>query len=176
MSLEVILTLIALLAGVAFVVLLYRKRKNERPDAVVIEKLTMDKLLNDVKVELADIIKEETSFGKDDEEWEAAYKRKKRLKAAMKNCIYGIEADKIIVKDLIRDVVKTRLPTEEAIAELIDFNGVYVEPMVKWEILMYFLKKKYKKDAMTYIIKTYGWDRVRYDIEDHTTPHHLVTG
>ena len=48
MSLEVILTLIALLAGVAFVVLLYRKRKNERPDAVVIEKLTMDKLLNDV--------------------------------------------------------------------------------------------------------------------------------
>ena len=72
MSLEVILTLIALLAGVAFVVLLYRKRKNERPDAVVIEKLTMDKLLNDVKVELADIIKEETSFGKDDEEWEAA--------------------------------------------------------------------------------------------------------
>lgn len=175
MSLEVILTLIALLAGVAFVVLLYRKRKNERPDAVVIEKLTMDKLLNEVKVELADIIKEETSFGKDDEEWEAAYKRKKRLKAAMKNCIYGIEADKIIVKDLIRDVVKTRLPTEEAIAELIDFNGVYVEPMVKWEILMYFLKKKYKKDAMTYIIKTYGWDRVRYDIEDHTTPHHLVT-
>ena len=59
MSLEVILTLVALaLVGVS-VVLLYRKRKNERPDAVVIEKLTMDKLLNDVKVELADIIKEE---------------------------------------------------------------------------------------------------------------------
>ena len=175
MSLEVILTLVALaLVGVS-VVLLYRKRKNERPDAMVIEKLTMDKLLNDVKVELADIIKEETSFGKDDEEWEAAYKRKKRLKAAMKNCIYGIEADKIIVKDLIRDVIKTRLPTEEAIAELIDFNGVYLDPMVKWEILMYFLKKKYKKDALSYIIKTYGWDAVRYDIEDHTTPHHLVT-
>lgn len=175
MSLEVILTLIALLAGAVFVYLLYRKRKNERPDAVAIEKLTLDKLLNDVKVELADLIKEETSFGKDDEEWEAAYKRKKRLKAAMKNCIYGIEADKIIVKDLIRDVIKSRLPDESTIAELIDFNGVYVDPMVKWEILMYFLKKKYKKDALTYIIRTYGWDRVRYDIEDHTTPHHLVT-
>lgn len=175
MSLEVILTLITLLAGAVFVYLLYRKRKNERPDAVAIEKLTIDKLLNDVKVELADLIKEETSFGKDDEEWEAAYKRKKRLKAAMKNCIYGIEADKIIVKDLIRDVIKSRLPDESAIAELIDFNGVYVDPMVKWEILMYFLKKKYKKGALTYIIRTYGWDRVRYDIEDHTTPHHLVT-
>lgn len=175
MSLEGILTLIALAAGAAFVLLLYRRRKNERPDAVVVGKLTMDKLLNDVKVELADLIKEETSFGKDDEEWEAAYKRKKRLKAAMKNCIYGIEADKIIVKDLIRDVIKTRLPDETAIAELIDFNGVYVDPMVKWEILMYFLKKKYKKDALTYIIKTYDWDRVRYDIEDKTTPHHLVT-
>ena len=62
MSLEVILTLVALaLVGVS-VVLLYRKRKNERPDAVVIEKLTMDKLLNDVKVELADIIKATTFY------------------------------------------------------------------------------------------------------------------
>lgn len=175
MSLEVILTLVALLVGAVLIFLLYRKRKNERPDAVVVEKLTMEKLLNDVKVVLAELVKEETSFGKDDEEWEAAYKRKKRLKAAMENCIYGIDADKIIVKDLIRDVIQTRLPNETAIAELIDFNGVYLDPMVKWEVLMYFLKKKYKKDALKYIIKTYSWDRVRYEIEDHTVPHHLVT-
>lgn len=175
MSVEAILTALCLAAGAVLVVVLYNKRKNERPDTVVTEKLTMDKLLNEVKVKLADIVKEETSFGRDDAEWEAAYKRKKRLKSAMKNCIYGIESDKIIVKDLIRDVIQNYLPDEDAIAELIDFNGSYVDPMVKWEVLMYFLKKKYKKDAMTYLIETYDWDRVRYDIEAGTTPHHLVT-
>ena len=66
MSLEVILTLVALLVGAVLIFLLYRKRKNERPDAVVVEKLTMEKLLNDVKVVLAELVKEETSFGKDD--------------------------------------------------------------------------------------------------------------
>lgn len=175
MGIEAILTILALAVVAGAVYLLYKKRKNERADVAIIEKLTMDRLLNEVKVALADLVKEETSFGRDDEEWEAAYKRKKRLTSAMKNCIYGIEADKIIVKDLIRDVIKTRLPEPGDIAELIDFNGVYLDPMVKWEVLMYFLKKKYKKDAVKYLMETYHWDRVHYDIEGGTTPHHIVT-
>ena len=175
MTIEVIMTIIVIAAGIAGVIVLYRRRKNERPDAVVVERLTVDKLLNEVKLALAELVKDDSFFGKDDEEWEAAYKRKRRLKLALKNCVYGIEADKIIVKDLIRDIIKVHLPTEAEISDIIDFNGYYVEPMVKWEILMYFLKKTYKKDAMTYLIKTYGWDRVRYDIEDGTVPHHLVT-
>lgn len=175
MAVETLLTILTLALGTVAVLLLYRKRRNERPDAMAVEKLTMDKLLNEVKIELAELIKEDNFFGKSDEEWEAAYKRKKRLKTAMRNCIYGIDADKIIVKDLIRDVCRNRLPNEEAVAELIEFNGSYVEPMVKWEILMYFLKKEYKKDALSYLIQKYNWDRVRYDIEEHKTPHHLVT-
>lgn len=175
MSLNYINAIVSLLIGAVGIYLLYRARKNERPDVALIDRMTMERLLNIVKVELAELIKEETTFGRSDEEWAAAYKRKKRLKSAMKNCVYGIEADKIIVKDLIRDVVKIQLPTESDIADLIDFNATYIDPMVKWEILMYFLKKKYKKDAMTYLIKTYHWDRVRYEIEDGTVPHHLVT-
>ena len=175
MTVEIILTVVTLLLGGVGVYLLYRKRKNERPDVVVRDKLTMDSLLNTVKVALAELVKEDATFGGDDEEWAAAYKRKKRLSSAMKNCVYGIEADKIIVKDLIRDVIQSKLPTEEAIAEIIDFNGVYVEPMVKWEILLYFLKKKYKKDAVKYLIETYHWDDVRYTIENKTVPHYLVT-
>ena len=151
MTIEIILTVVALLVCGGVVYLLYRKRKNERPEVAIRDKLTVDSLLNIVKVALAELVKEDATFGGDDEEWAAAYKRKKRLNSAMKNCIYGIEADKIIVKDLIRDVIQTKLPTEEAIAEIIDFNGVYVEPMVKWEILLYFLKKKYKKDRKSVV-------------------------
>lgn len=175
MSLEIVLTIIALIAGAVVIGVLYVRRKNERPDIVIAEKLTMDKLLNEVKIALAELVKDDAFFGQNDEEWEAAYKRKKRLKSAMKNCVFGIDADKIIVKDLIRDVIKVHLPDVKAVQELIDFNGDYLEPMVKWEVLMYFLKKKYKKDAMNYLITTYKWDRVRYDIEDGTVPHHLVT-
>ena len=175
MSLEMILTLVALLVGAVIIFFLYRKRKNERPDLVVAEKMTMERLLNEVKISLAELVKDDVVLGKTDLEWEAAYKRKKRLKSAMKNCIYGIEADKIIVKDLIREQIQKLLPDEESIAEFIDFNGDNLETNYKWEVLMYFLKKKHKKDAMKYLIRTYNWDRVRYDIEDHTVPHHLVT-
>lgn len=175
MAMELVMTLIVLVAGLVGVAFLYIRRKNERKDVAIVERMTMDRLLNIVKTQLAELIKDDTFFGKDDEEWEAAYRRKKRLRLAMKNCVYGIDADKIIVKDLIRDVITTQLPDPAAIAEIIDFNGIYIDPMVKWEILMYFLKKKYGKNAMTYLIKTYNWDRVRYDIEEGTTPHHLVT-
>lgn len=175
MSLEIVLTIVVLLLGAGGIFYLYHRRKNERKDAAIVERLTMDKLLNIVKTQLAELVKDDTFFGKDDEEWEAAYRRKKRLRLAMKNCVYGIDADKIVVKDLIRDILSNTLPTPTDIAELIDFNGTYVDPMVQWEILMYFLKKKYKKDAMKYLINTYHWDRVRYDIEDGTVPHHLVT-
>lgn len=175
MTLEIVLTVVVLLLGAVGIIILYNKRKNERKDAAIVERLTMDKLLNIVKTQLAELVKEDTFFGKDDEEWEAAYRRKKRLRLAMKNCVYGIEADKIVVKDLIRDILANELPTVTDIAEIIDFNGSYVDPMVQWEILMYFLKKKYKKDAMKYLIETYHWDRVRHDIEDGSVAHHLVT-
>lgn len=175
MTMQVVMTLIVLAAGAGAVFILYRRRKNERPEVAVVEKMTMDSLLNEVKVALADLVKDDNGFGRNDEEWEASYKRKKRLKMAMKNCIYGIDADKIIVKDLIRDVIRVHCPTELTIAELVDFNGSYLDPMVQWEVMMYFLKKKYKKDAMKYLINKYKWDRVRYDIEDGTIPHHLVT-
>lgn len=169
------LSVAALLVGAAVIVALYFKRKNERPDMIVAPRLTMELLLYEVKVALAEIVKEETIMGRSDAEWEAAYKRKKRLDQAMRNCVYGIEADKIIVRDLIRDVALSHLPDEEAIANLIDFNGPYLDPMVKWEVLIYLLKKTHKKRAVPYLIKTYSWDRVRHDIESGKTPHHLVT-
>lgn len=175
MPLNLILTLVVLVAGAVAVGFLYVRRKNERKDAAIVERLTIDRLLNIVKTQLSELVKEDTLMGKNDEEWEAAYKRKKRLRLAMKNCVYGIDADKIIVKDLIRDVIAPVLPDVTAISEIIDFNGSYLDPMYKWEVLMYFLKKKYRKDAMSYLIKTYHWDRVRHDIEGGEVAHHLVT-
>lgn len=172
---ELILGIIVFIAGLALLYLLYRKRKNERPDIQLQDKLTIDQLLTIVKQKLADVVKDEYFFGKDDVEWEEAYRRKRRIQMAMKNCVYGIDSDKIIVRDLIRDIISKELTDEEKIADLIDFNGSYLDPMVKWEVLLYILKKKYGKDAMPYLIKTYHWDKVRYDIEDGTVPTYGVS-
>jgi pilus assembly protein CpaF len=173
--LNLLLTVVVLLAGAGGVVLLYIRRRNERPDIVIQESLTMDTLLNLVKAALAEIVQDDYYFGRDDMEWEEAYKRKKRIQDAMKHCVHGIDADKIIVRDLIRDVVRKYMPTDDAVASLIDFDSVFIDPMIKWEILMYFLKKKYGKDALKYIIEKYEWDKVTYTIEEGTTPSHAVT-
>lgn len=175
MNLNTTLSIITVIVCTGLVLLLYRHKKNERPELAAVEKLTMDSLRNYVKVELAELTKEENTYGLSNEEWEAGYARKKRINAAMRQCLYGIPAYKIIVKDLMRNIISKKLADSESVSELIDFTAPYLESNTRWEILMYFLKKKYKKDALSYLIKKYEWDRVRYDIEDGTVAHHLVT-
>ncbi|MDR1523144.1 MAG: hypothetical protein LBS29_04270 [Endomicrobium sp.] len=172
---ELILTIVSLGAISAICVVFYIKRKHERPDIIVKEKLTIDTLLNSVKIVLADLVKDEYYFGKDDIEWEVAYKRKRRIQNAMKNCIYGIDADKIIVKDLIRDVVSKHLTCEDDVLQVVDFHGIYLDPMIKWEVMLHFLKKKHGKDALKYLILKYNWDATKYTIEDNTVPSYHVS-
>jgi pilus assembly protein CpaF len=169
--LEIILTAVSAAVGVGIAVLLYNKRKNERKDVVIAERMTFDRLLSEIKTGLVEMVKDEYTFGKTDIEWENAYKRKKRIKTALKNCVFGFEDQKIIVQDLIREVISKQLPDEEAISDLVDFNSVSLSPYFKWEVLMYILKKRknpdskdnvtYGKDALPYIIRKYKWDNPR---------------
>lgn len=175
MTTNTALSILTVIVCTVVVLLLYRHRKNERPELAALEKLTMDGLRNYVKVELAELTKEENTYGLNNEEWEAGYARKKRINTAMRQCLYGIPAYKIIVKDLMRNIISQKLPNAETVADMLDFEGTYMDSNIKWEVLMYYMKKKYKKDALSYLIKTYNWDRVRYDIEDGRVAHHLVT-
>lgn len=175
MGIQVVLTIVMLVILAAITLFMYSKRKTSRPDLLVEEKLTQDRLLEIVKHEMADILKEESFFGKDDIEWEALYNRKRRIQKAADNCVFGIDADKIIIKDLIKSIIQETVKTEENLKDVIDFNSPFLDPMVKWEILMHYLKKKHGKDALTYIIRTYHLDNVKYEIEDGTTPSYTIT-
>ena len=55
MNIEVVMTVVALLVGAVFIVLLYRKRKNEHEEAQIAFKLTIDRLINDVKIQLGQL-------------------------------------------------------------------------------------------------------------------------
>ena len=172
---ELGLTILAIVALGVFLVVLFIRRKHERAELKQKEKLTLDRLLDMVKYQLVELVKEDNFFGKSDEEWEALYKRKKRIQNAMRECVHGIDADKIIVKDLIKQIVQGILPDEEAICEVVDFTNQYIEPHVKFEILMHFLKKTHGKNAMPYLIQKYHLDDVRYIIENGQVPSYAVT-
>lgn len=174
MTLNSLLIMVTILCIALLVTFLYLKSKRERPDIEQSDKLTFERLLDIVKYSLADLIKDENFAGLADEEFESMYKRKARIVDAMRNCVYGIDSAKLIVQDLIRSIIADILKTEDEILQLFDFRANYLEPRVKFEILMYFYKKKYGKDALSEMIKEYRLDRERYVIEDKTQPSYLI--
>lgn len=172
---ELALTIISVVAIIVLLIVLFIRRKRERAELQQKEKLTLDRLLDMVKYQLVELVKEDNFFGKSDEEWEALYKRKKRIQNAMRECVHGIDADKIIVKDLIKQIIQTILPDERSICEVVDFTNQYMDPHIKFEILLHFLKKKHGKNAMPYLIQKYHLDDVRYIIENKKIPSYAVT-
>ncbi|RED52801.1 hypothetical protein [Cohnella lupini] len=175
MSLNTLLIIGTFISIAAFVVILYLKSKRERSDFEQADKLTMDRLLEIVKYSLADLVKDENFSGLADEEFESMYKRKARIQEAMQNCVFGIDSAKLIVQDLIRSIIADLLKTESEIADVYDFHGSYVEPRIKFEILMYFYKKQYGKDALSEMINEYRLARERYEIEEKTQASYLIT-
>lgn len=174
MSLNLILTISLAVLFALFLFLMYRKSKNEKREFSAEDGLTMQKLLGKVQYALADLVREETFSGFDDEEWESLYKRKARIESAMKNCVYGVKSAKTIVKDLIETVVKEELPTREEILQLVDFESSYLDPQIKFEVLLHHYYKQFKNDGLAKMIVQYDLDRERYEIEDKSSPSYLI--
>ncbi|QGQ98794.1 hypothetical protein EHS13_29920 [Paenibacillus psychroresistens] len=174
MSLNTILILITFISIAIIVVLLYLKSKRERPDIEQADKLTIDRLLDIVKYSLADLVKDENLSGLADEEFESMYKRKARIQDAMRNCVYGIDSAKLIVQDLIRSIVADLLKTEKDILDVYDFKASNLDSRIQFEILMYYYKKSFGKDALAELINEYKLARDRYEIEDKSQASYLV--
>ena len=173
---NIILIIVTLICGAAFLYWIYRKTKNEKPDLKDINTFTIEKLLDLVRNGLIDLVKEESFEGMaDEEEFENMYKRKARIQEAMRNCVFGIDAAKTIVQDLIRNILAEKLADEAAVFQVIDFNSHNLEPRIKFEILLYFFKKHYGKDALGELIEKYYLDRERYEIEDKMEPSYIIT-
>ena len=178
MTIQIVLAGICLIAVCVITFLFYNKRKFARRDIEKEDKMTMTRLLEKVKVELVNTLKDDLVYGKDGEEWERAYARQKRIQKAMRECVYGIEKEKIVVKDLIKGIIQKILPDDDAVDGVLDLNNPFIDPMIKWEIMAYYLSKKpdIKKGVIKYLFKKYDVDRVKYEIEDGTIPHYLWSG
>lgn len=175
LSLNTVLIIVVALTFVIAIVFLYTKSKREKPDVIMQDKRTMSMLLEKVKHSLADLVREETFSGLNDQEWETLYKRKARIQEAMKNCVYGVDSARTIVLELIADVVRKYAPDEAAVFEMINLNSEYLDPRIKFEAIMMFYERKVGLDAFIEMIKEYDLDRERYEIEDGKEPSYMIT-
>lgn len=172
---QVIICLVILGVFIGVLLFLYIKNQAGNLAATHEEVLTHEQVQDTIVRRVADLLKDDTFVGKDDIEFQAVYKRRLRLEEAATNCIYGIDKDKIIMKELINSILQEIFPTQEELYKLYPLNSYSIEPWWMFEILMERLYTQYKKDALSYVIDKYHWDEVRYNIEDGTIPSYNVS-
>ena len=172
---QVIICLIILAVFFGVLLIKYMKEQATKLDSQREEVLTHEAVQDIIVKRIADLLKDDTFVGKDDIEFQAVYKRRLRLEEAATNCIYGIDKDKIIIKELINSILQEIFPTQEDLYKLYPLNSYAIEPWWQFEILMERLYTTYKKGALAYLVKKYGWDKVRYNIEDGTVPSYNVS-
>lgn len=162
MDINSLLMLATIVVFLVVVTVLYMKSRSQTNRVEVEVFNTMDKVLEAVKMEMVEIVKDDISLGLSNEEFDRLYKRKARINEALKNCVHGVDASKALVIDLIRNFIAGKVPNEQVTALLgLDPEG---EPsnQVKFEILMYKFKKIYGKDALVKWIDKYNFARERH--------------
>lgn len=167
---QVLICLFILILFVVALFIKYSYDQGKRLDIITEDTLTQEAVMDKVVKRLADLMREDTFSGKDDIEFQAIYKRRLRLETAMTNCVFGIDKDVIIVKELIVSILKEIFPTYEDLLKVYPLDSYAIEPYWQFEILMERLYPTYKKNSLGYLIEKYGWDTTKYNIEDGTVP------
>ena len=136
---------------------MYQRSKSQQEFVEEADYDTIDKVVEAVKLEMVEIIKDDYSLGLTESEFNALYKRKARIQEALRNCVYGIDSAKIIVIELIRTFIAENISIEQ-VEELLGLtDGQDPSDHVKFEILMYRYKKKYGKGALAAWIDKNGF-------------------
>lgn len=149
-----------ILAGATL--LLYKKRQSERLDLEHYSKMSLDSLLKVIKIELSELVRDDETIIANDVNYEAIIRNKRRVEVALTDCVYGIDSAKQIVIALIRDILERELPTMELVNEVIDFTYLLgLDPMIKFEIILYKLKRKHKQLVIQYLDSQYNISELR---------------
>lgn len=154
---QIILTLVVLvaLAGITFVI--YRARKNERPNAEYSSRITIESLGELVSQELSELVRDDDLLITSDDHFKAMSYKKRTLAKALDECIYGVEKAKNVVLSHIRYIIERELPEEQDCLEVVEFNDLlFMDPNIQWEILIYWVKRTHKTDTMAYLCDKYG--------------------
>jgi pilus assembly protein CpaF len=138
---------VSILVFAILLFVLYQRAKMRTTIDIEDDYSTINQVLEAVKVEMVEIIKEDYSLGLSDSEFNALYKRKARINEALRNCVHGIDGAKVIVTELIRGFIAKNVPVDK-ITELLGLSdGMQPSDHIMFEILMYRYKKQVGKDG-----------------------------
>lgn len=169
------LTLATVLFGVVVLLIAYIKAKRTPPDIPEEKRYTIDTLFEVVKRELANYVREESIYGVEHEAFNSAWQRQHRFDRALRDCVYGFDDAKLLVKDMIARIIRKELPTETSILSVLDFASPFLDQQVKWEILMYAYKKNYGRNSLSHMIDTYNLAEEKFLIEEKEEPTYAIT-
>jgi len=168
-DINTVLILISLLVGVATMVSWYFKSAGTKQLEEIEEFPDIASVLDLVKSEVVELVREDYNTGISTEEFERMYKRKARINWALKQCTYGVDGAKIIVIDIIRSIITKRVP-EETVTRLLGLT-TELEPSnhIKWEMLLYKYKRVYGRKALEKLILKYEWSTEKPSTETGAT-------
>ena len=99
-------------------------------------------------------------------ELEARESAKQELRISLKESAFGNPTAKKYIKNFIKDIIRGRAIniTEDTINSVIAFdNPIRLSARDKFEIMLYFYMKEYKKDGLVQLIEDYGWLNPKID-------------
>ena len=156
------------LSGVVVLVLLgitfgiYIMRKNERKAISYQSRETIDTLGERYSKELAEMVREDDNTITSAAHYEALTYKKRTLAKSLDECTYGVEKSKNTVLSHIRQLVERDFVTAEECKEVLELtDAYYIDPSIKWEILIYLVKKEHRNDPMAYLCDQYGIHKER---------------
>ena len=142
---QIVLAVVVSLVAAAVLAFLYWKRKNEREDLVAFRQNSIERLIDVVNAELTEAIRDDDVRLVGDADYEAIFRNKRRTALASRMCSYGVPWAVSVMKAAMRDIVEKELPTQEEVNTIYDFSAPgLLDPYVKWELLVYVMRKKYE--------------------------------
>lgn len=186
------IAIIASIVSVGFICyIVFIRSKKQSTDYFLSGAMTLPELIDVVKEEIAELIKDDSFVGGSEREFNAALSRKAKIISLLKESVDGKDSAKEIVIDLIYNYVVKYCPKESDLYSVIPFNQENLNVHYKFEILMYHFKrilveenlkkpedeqeKNPEKNAFKVWVKKYDLDRPKNIIEDKTKLSYVIT-
>lgn len=159
MDTNAILLVVSIVITVAFLTFMYFHNKRIVTKESKQELDTIDKIIENIKSYMIELVKNNYTLGLSDEEFEKAYQEKARLNEALKNCVYGFDEAKKIVIDKIREYI-VEMVEDKYVTRILGLeNGGLPIPTTQFEIIMYKYKQKCGVQALSEWIEKYDLAR-----------------
>lgn len=149
------------ITGVVVVLIMYLIARGKTNIVIEEDYDTLEKVESAIKEELTVIVKDDDTLNLSDAEFNALFARKNKIRTALVDCVHGIEKAKIIVIEIMKDFIVEKVDSKK-VSELLGLvEGMIPTDEVMFEIILYRYKRQHDKDALSKLIKKYGWEKER---------------